>query len=125
MKAPGCWLYSLAQQYVDPASVQSLIAPTIADLQHEVATAGPHRRNRLVARCRGYCAVMSLVGHCRWRLPMRSLFVVLLLGAAGAVSAILTARSTTFGPAPIGAILVVAAVSVAMLRFMRLGLTYR
>ncbi len=56
---------------------------------------------------------------------MRSLLVVFVLGTVGAASAIITAKSTTFGPAPIGAILVVAAVSVAILRFMRLGLTYR
>ena len=125
MKLPGERVYSLAERYLDAATIRALIAPTIADLQHETAEAGPHLGNRLFALCRGYLSVVSLFVHCQWRLPMRSLFAVLLLGAVGAVSAIITASSTHIGPAPLAAILIVAAVSVAVLRFLRLGLTYR
>lgn len=125
MKPPGGWLYTIAEQHLDAESVHSLIAPTIADLQYELAEAGPHWLSRTAALCRGYVAVVRLVTHSQWKPPMRNLLVVLLLGAVGAVSAITVASSTRVGPAPLAAVLIVAAISVAVLRFMRLNLTYR
>lgn len=125
MRAPGGWLYRIAEQHLDAESVQSLIAPTIADLQYEFGKAGPHRGSRTLALCRGYIAVVRLAIHSRWRPPTRSLLVVFFFGVVGAVSAITTASTTRIGPAPLAAVLSVAVVSVAVLRLMRLGLTYR
>ncbi len=126
MTLPGDWLHGIAVRYLDPVTVDRFIAPAVADLQYEVATAGPDGWNRWVVRCRGDAAVLCLVVHCLlWRMPVRGLIAVFLLGSIGGALAIIMASSTSIGPAPLLAFLVMAVATVAVLRFMRLGQNYR
>jgi hypothetical protein len=119
------WFYRIATRNLDPATIQALIEPTIADMQYEVAEAGSHPGRRSLAMCRGYIAVMYLVGYClARRLSMRRLFVVFLLGSAGGALAITHPSSMRGDPAMI-AFLATAIISVIVLRFMRLGPNYK
>ncbi len=125
MTLPGNWLYRVARRNLDPFTIQALVEPTVADLQYEVFEAGSHHGRRLVALCRGYFAVVCLVGYCLIRrLSMRRLLSVLLLGSAGGALAITIDLSTRIGPAPMIAFLATAVTSVAVLLFMRLNLSY-
>lgn len=86
MKLPGTWLLAQAERLLDPRLVASIIVPTIADLQHEVEGAGPGLPNRIWAFTVGYAAIARLlvVDGLIWRLPMRRMLVIVLLGALGA-----------------------------------------
>jgi hypothetical protein len=126
MTLPGNWLCRVAARYLDPATIQALIEPTVADLQYEVTEAGSHPGRRALALYRGYVSGMYLVGYCLIRrLSMRSLLAVFLLGSAGGALAITIASSTRIGPASMIAFLATAVTSVAVLRFMRLGPSYK
>jgi hypothetical protein len=126
MTLPGNWLYRVAARNLDPATIQALIEPTVADLQYEVAEAGTHPLRRSLALYRGNIAVMYLVGYClARRLSMRRFLAVFLLGSAGGALAITIASSTRIGPAAMIAFLVIPVTSVAVLRFMRLGPNYK
>jgi hypothetical protein len=125
MTLPGNWFYRIATRNLDPVTIQNLIEPAIADLQYEVAEAGSQPRRRSLALCRGYMAVMYLVGYCLVRrLSMRRFLTVFLLGSTGGALAITRPSSMRGDPAMI-VFLATAIMSVAVLRFMRLGPSYK
>jgi len=59
-RVPGTTLLKIAALLFNEHLVSAVIEPTIADLQREIADAGPSRMKRLRARCRGYCAFCRL-----------------------------------------------------------------
>jgi hypothetical protein len=81
MSLPGDWLHRVSAIYLDPVVVKSLIEPTIADFQHEVARAGQASGARLLAHVRGYIATLRvLLIHSQvWRCAVRR-FVPFLAG---------------------------------------------
>lgn len=58
---PGTTLLKIAPLLFTDEIVETVVQPTIADLQSEVAAAGSDRRARLRAQCRGYLAFWSIV----------------------------------------------------------------
>ena len=60
-RGPGSLLLALARAIFDASIVASIVEPTIADLQADVAAAGPHPLRRAHARLRGYAAFWTLV----------------------------------------------------------------
>ncbi len=58
---PGSFLMAIAESVFDEGVLASVVAPTIADLQAEVAAAGDDRWRRVRARLRGYAAFWTLV----------------------------------------------------------------
>ena len=82
----GNWLVKLSAKFLDAAAVRSLVEPTIADLQHEVAQAGRDVSRARSAKLRGYSAVARLLftNSFLWRTPMRRMFTVVILGWVGA-----------------------------------------
>ena len=74
MTSPGLAVFALLARYIDAKVLQSVVAPTIADLQFEVETTrNPWRRQ--LARVRGYAAIGRLLfwHGLIWRSPMRTL----------------------------------------------------
>jgi hypothetical protein len=60
-RLPGRILLRIARLVVDDRLFSAVVHPTIADLQREVADAGPSALERLRARRRGYVAFWTLV----------------------------------------------------------------
>ncbi len=60
-RVPGTTLLKIARLLFNEHLLSSVVQPTIADLQREIADAGPHGLNRLRARWRGYCAFWTLM----------------------------------------------------------------
>jgi len=60
-RQPGSFLLKIATLVFDEGAVASLVMPTIADLQAEVAQAGDSAVRRGRARMRGYAAFWALV----------------------------------------------------------------
>lgn len=58
---PGTWLVKVAGFFFNEAVSASIVVPTIADLQADVAAAGDDRMRRVRARLRGYRAFWTLV----------------------------------------------------------------
>lgn len=58
---PGTRLLKIAPLVFNERFIATVVRPTIADLQSEVAAAGPDRVKRLRARCRGYSAFWTLI----------------------------------------------------------------
>lgn len=86
-RLPGARLYRWLEARMDRATFDSLIAPTIADLQHEVEAAGGRPWKRRRALVRGYGGVLRvLVGH-GWSGGgvLRRWAVVSVMGIAGAL----------------------------------------
>jgi hypothetical protein len=54
-------LLRLARALFDPAVLESVVVPTIADAQREIEAAGEHPLRRAAARLRGYATVAKLV----------------------------------------------------------------
>jgi len=67
-RVPGTFLLKIARLLFNDRVHASIVQPTIADLQREVANAGPNRTERLRARWRGYAAF--------WRLTVVSPFAL-------------------------------------------------
>ncbi len=85
-RLPGVHLYRLFQAACADQTLDLLVEPTIADLQHEVAVAGQNRARRCLAYLRG-CAGLFRVLITQFgtgRLRMRRWVMVLALGIAGA-----------------------------------------
>ncbi len=73
----GARLLAVAARILDERTLQALIEPTIADLQHEAGQA-PGRHARVAALARGYLAFARVfVVALSWRVPMRKLAVSL------------------------------------------------
>jgi hypothetical protein len=60
-RVPGTTLLQIARLLFDEHLLSAVVRPTISDLQHEVADAGPGGAKRLRAQWRGYCAFWTLV----------------------------------------------------------------
>lgn len=60
-RLPGSTLLKIAPRLFSDGFVTAVVEPTIADLQSEVAAAGPQRMARLRARWRGYAAFWMLI----------------------------------------------------------------
>jgi hypothetical protein len=58
---PGARLLKIARWFFNERFIATVVRPTIADLQSELAAAGPDRLKRLGARWRGYCAFWTLI----------------------------------------------------------------
>ena len=58
---PGTRLLRIAPLIFNERFIAAVVRPTIADLQSEVAAAGPDHVKRLRARCRGYAAFWTLI----------------------------------------------------------------
>jgi hypothetical protein len=59
-RIPGATLLKIAPHIFDEHVVETIVRPTIADLQREMDEAGPSRAKRLRARWRGYVAFWRL-----------------------------------------------------------------
>jgi len=71
-RAPGTMLLKIARFLFSEPLLTAVVQPTIADLQREIADAGPSRIGRLRAAWRGYCAfwTLALLGpFVSWRSP--------------------------------------------------------
>jgi hypothetical protein len=58
---PGTTLLRIAALLFNEHLLSAVVEPTIADLQREIADAGPSRVKRLSAQWRGYCAFWRLI----------------------------------------------------------------
>jgi len=128
MRMPGSWLVQISARFLDRAAVESLVAPTIADLQYEVSEAGSDGWRLRLAQLRGYIAVARLVFATSvfWRSPMRRLLTVLSLGWVGAaLFYLLIIRHTSGGPSRLTPFLLMAIATPVVLRQMNLASTFR
>lgn len=127
-RLPGSWVHDLARRFLDEATVESLIAPVIADLQYEVGQAGADARRRRRAHVQGYVALgkILIVGGVWRRWPMRRALAVLVLGAAGAASLIYPVWPFMAGNGPtlLLPFFAMAVIAPFLLRQLGLGRTY-
>lgn len=102
MTQPGSRAFAILARWVDANLLNSVVAPTVADLQHEVQGSDNSWRRRL-ALTRGYVAIgRLLLWHgLIWRSPMRTMLMVAVLGLAGAALLVEMFSVTTSGPAQI------------------------
>src|SRR5258706_3344297 len=117
MTSPGFAVFVVLARCVDAKVLESVVAPTIADLQFEVETTrNPWRRQ--LARVRGYVAIgRLLVWHgLIWRAPMRTLLTVAVLGLAGAALLVEMFSVTTSGPAQISPFFLMAVLAPIVMR---------
>ncbi len=126
MTLPGTRLLAFLARRLDEQVVESILVPTVADLQHETLRAGPSVPRRWLALIRGYAAIARLLfwNGLLWRSPMRRLISVLVLGGVGAALVISLdfVINTTVG---LGALFLVAMVAAAALRVTNAGGSYR
>lgn len=126
MNLPGTWLLALSRRHLDEKVVESIVVPTIADLQHEALDAGDHVLARGLALVRGYAAILRLLfwHGLVWRSPMRRLVSVLVLGGAGAALVIFldSIMETRVG---LGALFLVGMLASVAWRVLNLGGSYR
>jgi hypothetical protein len=59
-RVPGTTLLKIARLLFNEHLLSAVVQPTIADLQREIANAGPNGLKRLRAQWRGYCAFWTL-----------------------------------------------------------------
>ena len=59
-RAPGAWLLTLGRLIFDDSVLNTVVRPTIADLQRELLDAGSGRSRRAIVRWRGYRAFWTL-----------------------------------------------------------------
>ena len=59
-RVPGTTLLKIARRLFNENLLAAVVQPTIADLQREIADAGPDGLKRLRAQWRGYCAFWRL-----------------------------------------------------------------
>lgn len=117
MTSPGLAVFAVLARCVDAKILESVVAPTIADLQFEVETTrNPWRRQ--LARVRGYAAIGRLLfwHGLIWRSPMRTLLTVALLGLAGAALLVEMFSVTTSGPAQISPFFLMAVLAPIVMR---------
>ena len=126
MSLPGDWLLDMSRRCLDPATVESLIAPTIADLQYEVSHAGHATWRVALAHLRGHWAFTRLLflHGIIWRFPMRRLITVLTLAGVGA-ALLMEISSMATGPEVVSAYGVMAVLTPVALRFLTAGNSYR
>src|SRR4051812_17548901 len=96
MTSPESRMFSVLARCVDSDLLESVVAPTIADMQFEIQSTGnPWRRG--LAHARGYVAIVRLLlwHGLIWRSPMRALLAVVVLGILGAALLVETLSATT------------------------------
>lgn len=129
MSLPGTRLLAVLARHLDEKTVESILVPAVADLQHETLRAGTNVLRRWVALVRGYAAIVRLLfwHGLLWRSPMRRLISVLVLGGAGAAFAVLIAFLTgdSDGRAGLGATFAVAMLAAVAFRFLKVGGSFR
>ena len=59
-RVPGAWLLTLGRLIFDESVLNTVVRPTIADLQRELIDAGSSRSRRAIVRWRGYRAFWTL-----------------------------------------------------------------
>jgi hypothetical protein len=59
-RVPGAWLLTLGRLVFDQSVMDTVVRPTIADLQRELRDAGSSRSRRAIVRWRGYRAFWTL-----------------------------------------------------------------
>jgi hypothetical protein len=125
MNLPGTRVLELLTRFLDEAVVESIVVPTVADLQHETLRAGTSVPRRALALVRGYAAILRLLfwHGLLWRSPMRRLISVLVLGGVGAAFAVLLAYLTgdSDGRAGLGATFLVAMLASVVFRVLKVG----
>jgi hypothetical protein len=116
-RLPGTRTLALAERLLDRATIESVVEPTVADMQHEVERAGADPVVRSIAAIRGYAALVRILvfDGLIWRFPMRHFVTVLLLGALGSALVLIVARVAR-GPEPVAAMLAVAVLTPFALR---------
>jgi hypothetical protein len=117
MTSPGSALFAVLVRCLDADALESVVAPTVADLQFEVQTTrNPWRRQ--FARARGYVAIVRLLfwHGLIWRSPMRTLLAVVVLGVAGAALLVEMFSVTTTGPAQISPFFLMTVVAPIVMR---------
>jgi hypothetical protein len=129
MSLSGTRLLAVLARHLDEKTVESILVPTFADLQHETLRAGTDVPRRWVALVHGYAAVVRLLfwHGLLWRSPMRRLISVLVLGGVGAALVVLIAFSTgdSDGRAGLGATFAVAMLAAVVFRFLKVGGSFR
>lgn len=118
MTSPGSRLFAILARCVDANLLESVVAPTIADLQFEVQSTGNPWPRRL-AHVRGYVAIVRLLlwHGLIWRSPMRALLAVVVLGVVGATLLVEMLSVTTLGPAQVSPFFLMAVLAPAVMRF--------
>ena len=126
MSLPGTWLLALMARHLDEKTVESILVPTFADLQHETLRAGTSVPRRSVALVRGYAAIVRLLvwDGLLWRSPMRRLISVLVLGGVGA-ALVFSTNGMSEIRAGLGAVLLAVIAASAVFRVLKLGRSYR
>ena len=128
-RVPGTLIYAIAKRWVDPLTLDTLIAPTVADLQHEVQRAGADASARRRAYARGYLALgrVLIVRVVLRRWAMRRTGAVLALSAIGAaalVTPLWPSAIATNGPVHLLPFFAMALIAPFLLRLSGLGRTY-
>jgi hypothetical protein len=59
-RTPGAWLLAIGRLIFAQSVMDTVVRPTVADLQRELRDAGPSRRRRAAVRWRGYLAFWTL-----------------------------------------------------------------
>jgi hypothetical protein len=90
---PGDWLHRVLSRCIAPDTLAEVVAPTLADLQHEVRLAGPDGRRRTLALVRGYAAVARVVVNIAFGVrPARARVMALLALSVGGATLMTLAR---------------------------------
>ena len=102
-RVPGTRLLKIARLLFNEHLFSAVVQPTIADLQREIANAGPNGLKRLRARWRGYCAFWRITLVCpfaSWASPAGDAGVVAFPDAVArlAVGAIVVTLLAVVGP---------------------------
>jgi hypothetical protein len=128
-RVPGTRIYAIAKRWVDPLTLNTLIAPTVADLQHEVQKAGADASARRRACARGYLALgrVLIVRVVLWRWAMRRAGAVLALSAIGTAALVTPLWPSAIarnGPVHLLPFFAMALIAPFLLRLSGLGRTY-
>jgi hypothetical protein len=102
-RVPGTTLLKIARLLFNEDLLTAVVQPTIADLQREIADAGPDGLKRLRARRRGYCAfwtLMLIAPFASWAFPAADAGAVAFPDAIArlAVGSIVVALLALVGP---------------------------
>jgi hypothetical protein len=103
MTEPGATLLKIARLLFNEHVLSTVVQPTIADLQREVANAGPDGSKRLRARWRGYRAfwrIMIIAPFVSWPAPVQDAGAIAFPDMVGrlAAASILVALIAIVGP---------------------------
>jgi hypothetical protein len=120
MTSPGSTVLAVLTRCLDADLGESVVAPTLADLQFEVQST-PNAWRRFLAFARGYLAIgRVLLWHgLIWSSPMRTMLTVMLLGVLGAALLVEMFSVTTSGPAQISPFFLMTVLTPIVMRSVR------